>query len=93
MTTTIARPIDVSSTGRAVLIRAGYLAKYRGHTRDHYLMVIDQWYEWCYTHGLDPIDIKRAHIESRSGLATSPEMWSTTCSQQNTATRRPSNER
>lgn len=60
----LARIADISNTGRAAIIRAGYIAKYSNTTtREHATAIVDQWYRWCYDHGLDPIDAKRAHIE------------------------------
>lgn len=62
--TTIARVADIANSGRAAIIRAGFIARYSNPTtREHATTIIDQWYSYCYQHGLDPVEAKRAHIE------------------------------
>jgi integrase/recombinase XerD len=63
-TSTIARIADIANTGRAAIIRAGFIARYsNAKSREHATMIIDQWYGYCFEHGLDPVDARRAHIE------------------------------
>lgn len=42
---------------------AAYLARYKGQTRLHAESDLRSFLTWCQTHGLDPLDAQRVHIE------------------------------
>jgi integrase len=45
------------------MIVAGFLARYTGHTRASYETHTRLWIRWCLEHELDPLTVRRAHIE------------------------------
>lgn len=51
---------DLSPLHQAVF---GYLARYDGNTRDLYERHLNYWITWCAQHGLDPMTVKRTHVE------------------------------
>lgn len=61
MTTALALP-DVQPSPEEV-VAIGFLATFRGHTRDLYGINLRQWFEWCRERGMKPLDARRAHIE------------------------------
>lgn len=52
-----------ASTDKLSLIRAGYLARYRGTTRKDYETDLEVFFKWARRLGLDPLDAKRGHME------------------------------
>lgn len=50
--------------GDADYIAAAFLARFPRNTRKCYTSHLKSWYRWCYSHGLDPVLAKRAHIEA-----------------------------
>jgi site-specific recombinase XerD len=46
------------------LALAGFLARYRGSTRDAYALDLRQFVTWCGDHRLDLFSVRRADIES-----------------------------
>lgn len=52
-----------SSTNRLMLARAGFLAGYGPVTRESYIHGLDQWFRWCATTGIDPLEATRPHID------------------------------
>lgn len=61
--TDLARPEDLLGPGPDAVIAAGFLVKYRQPTREHYALIVRQWYDWCAAHQLRPMAATRAHIE------------------------------
>lgn len=48
----------------ALEVRAAFLARYPiATTRASYAITINQWYQWCHEHGIDPMEAKRGHVE------------------------------
>ena len=55
----------LSDTGQrtAEQITAGFLAGYRRHTREAYSIDLRLWGRFLAKHGIDPLEVQRAHIE------------------------------
>jgi integrase/recombinase XerD len=51
-------------TTPAHLLAGGFLARYPKITRDIYRIHLRHWFEFCDELGIDPLDAKRAHIET-----------------------------
>lgn len=42
-----------------------FLLRYQNPaTRNGYQLALDQWFDWCWGRGIDPLDAKRLHIEA-----------------------------
>jgi site-specific recombinase XerD len=54
----------VVPTTPAHLLAGGFLARYPKITRDIYRIHLRHWFEFCDHLGVDPLDAKRAHIET-----------------------------
>lgn len=49
---------------RAEMHGMGFLARYRNErTREHYALALRQFFGWCKSAGIDPLDASRTHIE------------------------------
>lgn len=59
-------PERVNGLGALPLIITGYLLRYPANTRNIYRVHLKQWVAWCTDHGVDPLTVKRAHIEAWS---------------------------
>ena len=42
---------------------AGFLARYGGPTLESYRIHLDLWLRWCTQVGLDPLQVRRPHVE------------------------------
>ena len=42
---------------------AGFLARYAGTTLDSYRIHLELWLRWCTQVGLDPVQVRRPHVE------------------------------
>jgi integrase/recombinase XerD len=51
------------SAGRARLLAAAFLAGYAGRTRESYATDLKQWGAWCAEHGVEVLDVTRAHVQ------------------------------
>jgi len=60
-----ARPDDLRYTGpeQHRIIAASFLASYREPTRSHHENNLKQWFRFCATRPMDPMEAERAHIE------------------------------
>jgi site-specific recombinase XerD len=47
----------------AELLRAAFLAGYTGRTREAYTADLRQWFGWCAAHVVDPLTVRRAHVD------------------------------
>ena len=57
--------LPVLSTDNLLLfVIGGFLARYPAKAREHYVIAIRQWCEWCEAHGLVVLEARRAHIEA-----------------------------
>ena len=63
-TTTVLVPIQPAFTDAERLALAGFLAGYRGLTREAYALDLRQFTTWCRNHSLPLFAIRRADIES-----------------------------
>ncbi len=63
-TTTVLVPIQPTFTDAERLALAGYLAGYRGLTRDAYALDLRQFTSWCRARSLNLFAARRADIES-----------------------------
>jgi integrase/recombinase XerD len=61
--TDLARTTDLRGATPEAIVAAAFLAGHREPTRSHYAMVIRQWFDWCDTHGLRPMEVQRVHLE------------------------------
>ena len=52
--------VDVNRTHRAI---GGFLARYRGATRDNYQSDLRCYLAWCHQHDLEPVDATRPQLE------------------------------
>jgi integrase/recombinase XerD len=50
-------PREVSS------VRSAYLMRYRGWTLKAYTCQLDRWLAWCAGHSLNPLSVRRTHVE------------------------------
>lgn len=48
---------------RAVLLAQAFLAGYSGRTRESYATDLKQWGAWCAEHGVDVLEVTRAHVQ------------------------------
>ena len=64
MTTAALVPIQPAFTDSERLALAGYLAGYRGLTRDAYALDLRQFTTWCRARSLPLFAVRRADIES-----------------------------
>lgn len=62
--TTPATFADVTGPRPENLLAANFLVSYPEGTRNSYALVLRQWFTWCYSHGIQPMDAKRPHIEA-----------------------------
>lgn len=62
-TTTLATQADIRGATPDEIIAAGFLVRFRPPTRDHYAMIVKQWYAWCAEHHVRPMQATRAHLE------------------------------
>lgn len=53
----------VSQFGPAELAAASFLARYKATTRATYAAHLRKFYRWCDDHGVDPLAVKRPHLE------------------------------
>ena len=63
MTTTALVPIQPAFTDSERLALAGFLAGYRGLTREAYALDLRQFTSWCRTRSLPLFGVRRADIE------------------------------
>ncbi|KJL37033.1 Tyrosine recombinase XerD [Microbacterium ginsengisoli] len=63
MSDTIARPAAHTITP-AEHARTGFLSRYTGGTAALYGLDLRIYFDWCATHGIDPLDARRHHIEA-----------------------------
>jgi len=63
-TTTVLVPIQPAFTDAQRLALAGFLAGYRGLTREAYALDLRQFTTWCRAHSLNLFAVRRADIES-----------------------------
>lgn len=54
---------DPQAADPAMITIAGYLAGYTGRTREAYTLDIRQFVEWCASHDLPVLEVRRTHIE------------------------------
>lgn len=54
---------SLASFSRSELAAETYLARYKGQTATDYRSVLKRYFAWCYSHGLEPLDAQRAHLE------------------------------
>lgn len=50
--------------GEAQLAKLSYLNGYTGNTRRTYAIDLESWFGWCAEHDLEPLQVKRPHIEA-----------------------------
>jgi integrase/recombinase XerD len=48
---------------RAGLLAAAFLAGYAGRTRESYATDLKQWGAWCAEHGVEVLEVARAHVQ------------------------------
>jgi len=63
---TTASVILPASSGPLRLACAGFLARYAGQTLDSYRIHLESSLQWCGQVGLDPLQVRRPHVEMRS---------------------------
>lgn len=64
MTVHPARPEDVVFNIDAdELAATRFLVRYQSPTRENYQLSLRQWFEFCASHGIRPLEAERAHIE------------------------------
>lgn len=56
--------VNVNSSGQLHFIVSGFLARYPQRTRDVYRGHLKQWITYLADHHVDPLAVKRAHIEA-----------------------------
>lgn len=62
--TTLSALPTVRTVTTADLAAAGYLARYKGATRESYLVTLKILWSWCAAHGLDVLEgVRRPHLE------------------------------
>jgi integrase/recombinase XerD len=52
-----------ASADRARLLAQAFLAGYGGRTRESYATDLKQWGAWCAEHGVEVLDVARAHVQ------------------------------
>lgn len=57
-------PVVIDTRPNARFMIGSFLARYPEPTRYLYRIHIRHWWEWCESHGVDPIAAKRGHIEA-----------------------------
>lgn len=63
--------VNVNSSASLHFIISGFLARYPQRTRDVYRGHLKQWIHYLVAHGVDPLTVKRAHIEAWALVASS----------------------
>lgn len=63
MSSDLATPSSIAGAPQEDIVALGFLARYREPTRSSYALGIRQWFQFCYDHGVKPMDAKRADIE------------------------------
>jgi integrase/recombinase XerD len=51
------------SAQRAALLAQAFLAGYAGRTRESYATDLKQWGAWCVEHGVEVLEVARAHVQ------------------------------
>jgi site-specific recombinase XerD len=47
----------------AALAALGFLTRYKTNTRRAYTQDLRAWFAWCLTHQMNPLEVRRAHVE------------------------------
>ena len=63
MNTTTSTVILSASSDPLRLACAGFLARYTGKTLDSYRIHLELWLRWCAQVGVDPLAVRRPHVE------------------------------
>lgn len=63
MNTTTSTVILSASSDPLRLACAGFLARYAGKTLDSYRIHLQLWLRWCAHVGVDPLAVRRPHVE------------------------------
>jgi site-specific recombinase XerD len=63
MNTTTSTVILSASSDPLRLACAGFLARYAGKTLDSYRIHLELWLRWCTQVGVDPLAVRRPHVE------------------------------
>lgn len=61
--TALARPAPAATLTDAEMAAYGFLARYNGETLRAYRLDLRDWFAWCTQQGLDPLRVRRPHIE------------------------------
>lgn len=63
MNSDLATPRSIAGPNPDEVVAARFLSRYREPTRSGYQMSLKHWFAWCYSKGIQPMSVERAHIE------------------------------